>query len=257
MKIALSSIILLMTIGSAYAQVGINTANPQTTLHIDGGKDNPITGVPTAAQGTNDLVVTQDGNLGVGKINPASKVEINSGTANTSGLQFTNMTSASPVSAGATLGVDSSGKVVTVVGSSFSPASGRAVLAVGTGGKIDIAANTTNYNVLNFTLPTAGTYLITYSIRGEIQVTGGYGYLVTALNTAANAGTKIPGTEILIVASNDSNRVVIGGTGTGTLIATVTAPTTYYVSITSTNLPGVVFDNQDGRTSVSYVKVTP
>lgn len=256
MKHTLYSIAFLLTATLYSAQVGINTVNPQTTFHIDGGKDNPITGAPTAAQGTNDFVVTQDGNLGIGKINPASKVEINSGTANTSGLQFTNLTSASTVSSGATLGVDASGKVVTVQGSSFSPAFGRAVLTAPSG-QVIITGNTTNYNILSFTLPSAGTYLITYCIRGEIQVNGGYGYLVTALNTAPNAGTMIPGTEILIVASRDASREVIGGTGTGTLIVTVSAATTYYVSIRAQTLNGVVFDNQDGRTSVSYVKVTP
>lgn len=253
MRKNLYSIIVLFAANLSFGQVGINTSNPQTTFNIDGKKDNPLTGAPTAAQGINDFVVTEDGNVGVGKVNPASKVEINSGTANTSGLQFTNFTSASPVSSGATLGVDATGKVVTVQGSSFSPAFGRVVL----GGTYNLAANATNYNLLNFTLPSAGTYLITYSVRGEIQFPGGYGYLVSSIYSAPSAGNIVDGTEILIVASNDASRQVIGGTGTGTLIVTVTAPKTYYVTIKSTTLPGTVFDNQDGRTSVSYVKVTP
>lgn len=253
MRKNLYSIIVLFAANLSFGQVGINTSNPQTIFNIDGKKDNPLTGAPTAAQGINDFVVTEDGNVGVGKVNPASKVEINSGTANTSGLQFTNFTSASPVSSGATLGVDSSGKVVIVQGSSFSPAFGRVVL----GGTRNVTANSTDQNLLSFALPSAGTYLITYSIRGEIQVNGGYGYLVAALNTTNLPGSMIPNTEILIVASRDASREVIGGTGTGTLIVTVAAPTTYYVSIRSQTLTGVVFDNADGRTSVSYVKVTP
>jgi len=39
----------------ASAQVGINTSNPQNSLHIDGAKDNPATGAPSTLQQSNDL----------------------------------------------------------------------------------------------------------------------------------------------------------------------------------------------------------
>lgn len=248
-----TSIVLLFVFSSAFSQIGINTTNPQAQFHIDGAKDNPTTGVANIYQESNDVVVTQQGRLGVGTITPSSKVEINSNEINSSGLKFTNLNSSTPVSPGATLGVDSSGNVVTVSGSAFSPASGRAVLNATT----NIPANGANYNLTNITLPSAGTYLITYSIRGEIQVVGGFGYLVGFLSTSSSAGNIIPDTEILVITSNDSNRAVIGGTGTGSLIVTVTQPTTYFVGIRSTGLAGIVFNNSDGRTSVSYVKVTP
>ncbi|RNA61556.1 hypothetical protein D1631_06240 [Chryseobacterium nematophagum] len=247
------TIIILGIYSFIFSQVGINTVNPQGILHVDASKDNPIIGIPNAIQQNNDVIVTSTGQVGVGTIAPSSKLELNSGVNNSSGMKFTNLTSSTPVSAGATLGVDASGNVITVQGSSFSPFFGRSVL----GSTVNIPANTTNYNLLNFTLPTAGTYLITYSIRGEIQVTGGYGYLVTFLSTLPSVGNMIPDTEVLIVTSNDSNRSVIGGTGTGSLIRTVNGPTTFYVGLRSTNLSGIVFNNGDGRTSVSYVKVTP
>ncbi|MDR4953622.1 hypothetical protein REB14_15695 [Chryseobacterium sp. ES2] len=53
-----------------YSQVGINTANPQGIFHIDGSKDNPATGVPTALQQANDFVVTPTGSVGVGTVSP-------------------------------------------------------------------------------------------------------------------------------------------------------------------------------------------
>ncbi|WP_378105163.1 fibrinogen-like YCDxxxxGGGW domain-containing protein [Chryseobacterium sp. sg2396] len=59
-----------------YSQVGINTKNPQTTFHIDAGKDNPSTGVPNALQQSNDFVVTSAGNVGIGTITPANKVHV-------------------------------------------------------------------------------------------------------------------------------------------------------------------------------------
>lgn len=53
-----------------YSQIGINTSNPQTVLHVDGAKDNPATGAPSAAQQTNDVVVTANGTIGIGTATP-------------------------------------------------------------------------------------------------------------------------------------------------------------------------------------------
>lgn len=253
MRKNLCSVILLFAFSFALSQVGVNTENPQALFHIDGAKDNPSAGIPTSAQQTNDVVVTKQGRIGIGTNTPSSSLEINSSQINTSGLKFTNLTTASPLSSGATLGVDASGNVVTVPGNAFVPASGRVVL----GGTANIAAGATNYSLMSFTLPSAGTYLITYCLRGEIQVLGGYGYLIGFLSSSASASSIIPNTEILIVSSKDNSREVIGGTGTGSLIATVNGPTTYHIGIRSNGLAGIIYDNADGRTSVNYVKVTP
>ncbi|WP_449401316.1 hypothetical protein [Chryseobacterium wanjuense] len=114
MKKKVTLLCSLIAFGVSFAQVGINTSNPQGAFHIDGAKDNNSTGAPTAAQQLNDLIVTNAGNIGIGTTTPTSKMEINSGTANTSGLKLTNLTSASPISAGQTIGVDASGNVVTL-----------------------------------------------------------------------------------------------------------------------------------------------
>ncbi|SIQ96837.1 hypothetical protein SAMN05880574_1413 [Chryseobacterium sp. RU37D] len=69
---------------TTYAQsgnVGINTSNPQAMLHIDGGKDNPTTGAPSAAQEANDVVVTSAGRLGIGTINPGVSMQAVGGIA--------------------------------------------------------------------------------------------------------------------------------------------------------------------------------
>ncbi|MFC3161188.1 hypothetical protein ACFOEQ_24565 [Chryseobacterium arachidis] len=97
------------------AQMGINTDNPQTAFHVDASKDNNTSGTPTIAQQDNDLAVTSAGGMGIGITTPNVKVELNSGTANTSGLKFTNFNSTTPVAtAGQTLGVDASGNIITV-----------------------------------------------------------------------------------------------------------------------------------------------
>lgn len=86
--------------------MGVNTSNPQTPFHVDGAKDNPETGAPTAAQQLNDVVVTPLGRLGVGTNAPANSLEVNSGTANVSGVRMTQLKNA-PV-----LSTDANGTVV-------------------------------------------------------------------------------------------------------------------------------------------------
>lgn len=61
----------------AYSQIGVNTANPQAVFHVDGGKDNPTTGIPSAVQQVNDFVVTSTGNVGIGTIAPTNTLDIN------------------------------------------------------------------------------------------------------------------------------------------------------------------------------------
>lgn len=73
---------MFLILTHAYAQVGINTPNPQNTLHIDGGKDNSITGAPSATQQANDFIVTSAGNVGIGTTTTTKKLTINSGTVN-------------------------------------------------------------------------------------------------------------------------------------------------------------------------------
>lgn len=67
---------LFLTGTFAFSQVGINTQNPLATFHIDGAKDNPMSGTPTTSQQANDFVVTSAGNVGVGTISPTRKLEI-------------------------------------------------------------------------------------------------------------------------------------------------------------------------------------
>ncbi|MFP3597485.1 hypothetical protein [Chryseobacterium sp. SIMBA_029] len=60
------------------------------------------------------LTLLSNGNVGIGTITPNTALELTSGTANISGLRFTNLTSATPIAAGQALGVDTTGNVVTV-----------------------------------------------------------------------------------------------------------------------------------------------
>lgn len=53
-----------------YSQVGINTGNPTGIFHVDGAKDNAVTGIPTLTQQANDFVVTSNGSIGIGTVSP-------------------------------------------------------------------------------------------------------------------------------------------------------------------------------------------
>ncbi|MEY8760432.1 hypothetical protein [Chryseobacterium tongliaoense] len=111
-----------LVINTLSAQTGIHSGNPQGAFHVDAAKDNAASGTPTAAQQLNDFSVDNGGRIGVGTTAPNTKVVINSGTTNVSGLAFTNLTSATPISTGQTLGVDASGNIITLTNSaSISP----------------------------------------------------------------------------------------------------------------------------------------
>jgi hypothetical protein len=75
-------LILFLTGLAIQAQTGINTINPQGTLHVDGAKDNATTGVPTLTQQQNDFIVTTNGKVGVGTttVDTSAKMEIKTTT---------------------------------------------------------------------------------------------------------------------------------------------------------------------------------
>lgn len=112
---AIATVILILSIDHAYCQVGVDTSNPQGIFHVDGKKNNPSTGSPSASQALDDFVVKASGNVGIGTTTPGSKIEINSGLANTSGLRLTQLNTSSPsvnnIKTGV-LGVDANGNVV-------------------------------------------------------------------------------------------------------------------------------------------------
>lgn len=78
-KLLLSSFLVVSV--CSFAQVGVNTANPQAMFHVDGGKDNPLTGAPSTTQQQNDVVITSAGNVGIGTTTPSRKLEIVSPTS--------------------------------------------------------------------------------------------------------------------------------------------------------------------------------
>ncbi|PQA93625.1 hypothetical protein B0A69_11525 [Chryseobacterium shigense] len=60
----------------SFGQVGINTSNPQGIFNVDGARDNPVTGIPSADQQNNDFVVTNTGSVGVGITAPDNSAKL-------------------------------------------------------------------------------------------------------------------------------------------------------------------------------------
>lgn len=112
-KLLIATIILPLPF---FSQVGVNTTNPQGTFHVDGAKNNPSSGAPSVVQQSDDFVITNSGNIGVGTAFPSAKVEIASGSPGVSGLRFNNLNSLSPTTqSGKSLSVDVTGNVILSV----------------------------------------------------------------------------------------------------------------------------------------------
>lgn len=80
MKISITyqllAFILFFSSGKISAQVGLFTSTPLQSLQIDAGKDNGT--APDALKLSNDVVVSSTGNLGIGVLNPITKVDLRS-----------------------------------------------------------------------------------------------------------------------------------------------------------------------------------
>lgn len=69
-------LVAICFVQGAFAQVGINTENPQGIFNVDGARDNATTGTPTAAQQANDFLVMPDGEVGIGTA-PGTSLDVN------------------------------------------------------------------------------------------------------------------------------------------------------------------------------------
>jgi Chaperone of endosialidase/Collagen triple helix repeat (20 copies) len=100
-----------ITTGSNNLALGNDTNVASSTASYQLNIANNIFGT-----GLNGSVGSPAGFIGIGTAAPTAKLEIASGVANSSGLKFTSLTSASPTSTGQAIGVDASGNVVTIAG---------------------------------------------------------------------------------------------------------------------------------------------
>ncbi|SHF77239.1 hypothetical protein [Dysgonomonas macrotermitis] len=80
--------ILILTALPVMAQIGVNTETPYTLFHLDARytatTTNPDNAVPSNIQQQDDVVITEDGKVGIGTITPGAKFEVN--TQNVAGM---------------------------------------------------------------------------------------------------------------------------------------------------------------------------
>ncbi|MBL1219953.1 hypothetical protein JET18_03835 [Chryseobacterium sp. L7] len=136
----------------------INSSGNSTKLSIGTTNATPLT---LKTNGTERMALISNGNVGIGTVAPNTALELTSGTANTSGLRFTTLTSASPIGAGQALGVDSSGNLVTVANPSPTNVNISSVNST-TGANFnvnDLAATIVSGTSQSITVPTGGKAL--------------------------------------------------------------------------------------------------
>jgi hypothetical protein len=199
--------------------------------------------------------IYRSGKVGIGTNNPGAALEVSSGVSNSSGMKFTNFNSTAPTSGGATLGVDANGNVVTVQGNSFSPSFGSSRIT----STINVNAGSSSL-LTSITLPTTGTYLVSYTMRVQGVQPVANQYAVGCLSNTSSPGGAIVGTEILGAFSFTASSPfpVTGGNYSGSYVVTTTsANKVLYFIGSANNGPMSFIDDQNGRTQISFVKVTP
>ncbi|STD01120.1 hypothetical protein [Chryseobacterium carnipullorum] len=124
------------------SQVGINTANPQGIFSVDGLKNNPSTGTPTITQAKDDLVMTSNGNLGLGLTAPGTTLDVNGA--------ITNRETALIV-AGNTVTIPSNVSLIRLTGAATAAVAITAPAAPNAGQRLIVYNNTTGDSVLPWT----------------------------------------------------------------------------------------------------------
>lgn len=99
---ALFGLLLVSNPATAQTRTGVQTRNPQGALHVDGKMDNPKgVGIPNNTQASNDVIITDEGKVGVGTLNPKAAMDLrSSNNDNAFGLGTTTLP-ASTAAAGA------------------------------------------------------------------------------------------------------------------------------------------------------------
>lgn len=198
----LFSIISIMLANIVFAQVGINTTNPQGIFHIDGGRDNPISGPPTPVQQSNDFtVVATSGvgqgtlSVGVGTTNPTERIDIANGN-----VRIRDINNLTGVGSDRLLVADSNGVLKVAGGEAFSVLNSGNRILNATNGPTLTAANDWNnnefttltldeqYDAMNAYNPTTGEFLVP-------QDGLYFMYGVCGFNTPANGSGIFDGTS--------------------------------------------------------------
>lgn len=79
MLCVLFGLLLVSNPATAQTRTGVQTRNPQGALHVDGKMDNPKgVGVPNNTVASNDIIITDEGKVGVGTLTPKAAMDLRS-----------------------------------------------------------------------------------------------------------------------------------------------------------------------------------
>ncbi|MDR6370543.1 uncharacterized protein YaiE (UPF0345 family) [Chryseobacterium bernardetii] len=191
-----------LTVSTADNSFGITHTNGTVSLETYIGGGSGYVGTTTSntlnlmTNNSPKMTITPTGNVGVGTLTPGARLEVNSGTANVSGLKFTNLNSSSPTGTGQAIGVDASGNVIAVSTTAQVSTTENAVSNVP--GSPTFSVNDLGYTpvpgtVQNITIPAGGKALFINFMLGidyySLPSGGGTGFYQAILfidNVATN-----------------------------------------------------------------------
>lgn len=183
-----------------YSQVGINTSNPVGKLHIDGEKDNPPIGSPSATEANNDVIITNTGNLGTGTISPSVKLEINNGSTN-GALRIVDNTQAN----GKILVSDAEGVGTWKLPNTIKKLQVGNFARNGTEG-ITTSSNGTGYIYSNVSITlTKGTWILNLGLTLKSYLTKGKGRWTHLRLSSSNSSISYTGWQNLGTAANNTS----------------------------------------------------
>ncbi|WP_300671592.1 hypothetical protein [Soonwooa sp.] len=192
-----------------FSQVGINTKNPQGVFNIDGGKDDPVSGATyTAAQQLNDVTVLANGNLGIGTITPATKLEIRTGGTGSSpipGFKLADGTQA----ANRVLQTDANGnaKWVDIVKRNVTIGTFSPGTAVYSDDGPDVYKYTGSYITL-----TKGKWIVNigYTLKIQRQYQIGYSYFLPIYLSSSTSNSTLSQTGFSLIGATTSSNMAFG-----------------------------------------------
>jgi hypothetical protein len=160
------------------------------------------------------MYIDSTGRVGIGNTSPNNRLEITSATANSSGLRFTNLTSASPTVAtnGKALSVNATGDVILVPASA-----GNAWELLGNAG------TTAGTNFLGTTDAQDMVFKTNNTEKVRITTTGQVGVGTAAPNASAIMQIVSTTQGVMFPTMTTAQRQAIGAPGTGLMVYDITA----------------------------------
>ncbi|WP_306619828.1 hypothetical protein [Chryseobacterium ginsenosidimutans] len=204
--------ILIFSASKIMAQTGFFTPNPVHPLQIDAAKDNGAT--PDATKLSNDVVVTSAGNLGLGVLNPVTKVDLRSVSPTNGIIGVGSNTQTAAVAGGGAIRYNAAGfldysdgeqwialpltaptkaLVNGYIDTGVSVPSGTSTIITGWKEAFDAGTSTSNpngdFNNSIFTAPRDGFYLVSFSITLTSNSIARNSYIETAIESVLGSGT--------------------------------------------------------------------